>query len=201
MMTRGFFSGFVAIMGVLLLIALFYAQSTRNEAVSLTDEWVVGQSSLARDWALARNAYSQFASDAIADEIRVSNNCSVPGSSNFASIIGTHWLSVRSYLLSTYGVDCVANMDVELQNDMGVASVLPEALDNTPAYAILTCTRTIGGFPATLQHPFVIWKDVEVTMSPGNVCHVTVYDKLGKDGYASPPSYVSIEVQDTFIYT
>ena len=200
MMTRGFFSGFVAIMGVLFLIALFYSQSTRDEAVSLADEWVVGQSYLSNDWALARNAYSQFASDAIASHIRTIGTCAEPGATNFAPTLETHWDGVHNYLL-THGVDCVARIDIELQNDMGVLSPTEMVQDNARAYGILTCTRTIAGTPSTLQHPFVIWKDVEVSTSPGNVCNVTVYDNLGKDGYSAPPSHVAIEVQDTFIYT
>lgn len=200
-MNRGFFSGFVAIMGVLFLIALFYSQSTRNEAASLTDEWVVGQSFLSRDWALARNAYSQFASDAVASHIRTIGTCAAPGPTNFAPALATQWTAVRSYLLSTHGVDCVASISIGLQNDMGVVAPVETVQDNAPAYAILTCTRVIAGTESTLQHPFVIWKDVEVSTSPGNVCNVTVYDMLGKEGYSTPPSYVAIDVQDTFIYT
>lgn len=201
MMNRGFFSGFVAIMGVLLLIALFYSQSTRDEAVSLTDEWVVGQAYLSHDWALARNAYSQFASDALASNIRTIGTCAAPGTTNFAATLETYWGEVHNYLLSTHGVDCVASIDIDLQNDMGLVAPVEMVQDNARAYAILTCTRTIAGTPSVLQHPFVIWKDVEVSTSPGNVCNVTVYDMLGKDGYSVPPSYVAIEVQDTFIYT
>lgn len=199
-MPRGFFSGFVAIMGVLLLIALFYTHATRDNGVSQTDELLIGHSLLNRDWALARNAYSQFASDAIAAQIRASSSCAVPALSNFTLAIANNWGIVRNHLRSAYGVDCIASVNVDLQNDMGISGPV-QVSDNRPAYAILSCERTIAGVKNTLQHPFVIWKDVEVSTSAGNICNITVYDMLGLGGYGAPPPFIAIEVQDTFPYT
>lgn len=193
MMNRGFFSGFVAIMGVLLLIALFYSQSTRDDAVSQTDELMIGHSLLNRDWALARNAYSQFASDAMAQQIVDSGSCNIPSSflSDPQSKITVYWDSVHNHLLSAYGVDCTATLSEELYNDLedpDIATI--DVVDNQPAYALLTCRRKINGSMTTLQHPFTLRKDVQVSSVLPSGCNVKVYDEVG-----SSPGVLDVDVE------
>ena len=193
MIARGFFSGFVAVMGVLLLVALFYSQSSRDEAVYQSDELLIAHSLLSKDWSLARNAYVSFASDAMAQQIVDSGSCSVSGGANFTDRVESSWGVIRSHLLSEYGVDCVAVLDVDLQNELeGTAFASPVVSDNAPAYGLLTCTRDVGGSPSTIQHPFVIWKDVRTIGLLPNQCEVSVRDMVG------PPPYEGLEVQHVF---
>jgi hypothetical protein len=179
------------VLGVLVLVSLFYAQSSRDDSIARTDEVLVAQELLSRDWVLARNAYVNFASDAILKEIEAkypAPACSnvVPiASYEFSPAVTSTWSSVRTYLKNKLGVDCTATLSLGLQNAMEGPSAGPARVQSgKTAYAILTCFRSVGQVDLNLQHPFLFKKNMTVTvhLPANNTCDGSVFDSFGVTG-------------------
>jgi hypothetical protein len=194
---RGFFSAFVALLGVLLLISLLYTQSGRNAATFEAGDVVMVQQLLSRDWVLARNAYSNFAADAMAQQV-VSNDsshaCTAP--TDFSVEVNNYWNAVYIQL-KKYGVDCRAVLSADLQSALEGFS-FPQVGDDARAYAILTCIRSIGNVDLNIQHPFVFRKDVQVYSSGIGVCDVNVFDTLGKEANSPIPPYIKQDANRSY---
>ncbi|MFH0970921.1 MAG: hypothetical protein V1776_05725 [Candidatus Diapherotrites archaeon] len=166
---RGFFSALVALLGILLLISLFYTQSARNDSYSHAEESLVVQQLVYRDWFLSRNAYVNFASDAIFEQ--VADEVSYPScnftNDDFTNVVNQYWSDVYSHMKAHFGVDCYATLPV------GII-----VKDDIPVEATLTCYRKIGEVDMNITHPFIFRKDVEVVDVLGT-CKTTIFDTHG----------------------
>jgi hypothetical protein len=128
----------------------------------------------------------------MAQQISDSGLCSIPASflSDPQSKITAFWSSVRTHLLTEYGVDCTATLSQALYNDLedpDIANV--DVLDDKPAYVLLTCRREINGSMTLFQHPFTLRKDVQVSSVLPSGCNVKVYDEVG-----SPSGVLEVDI-------
>ncbi len=192
MNTRAFFSVFVGVFAIALLISTLYVQSVRYETEFRVEELSVLNQELSKDWFLARNAYVNFASDAILASIEsqyllaqgvplsnVSCNAIVIQGFNYAPFVESYWDNASDFMETRYGLNCDVNLDVELYNAFETPDiVVSEVRDTLRAYGLLSCSRSSSHGAQTITHPFVIRKDVRVTSAPLE-CDVNVFDVLG----------------------
>ncbi|MEK6901979.1 MAG: hypothetical protein AABX02_00120 [archaeon] len=181
----GFFSSFLMGFAIVLLIAVVYTSSVRTQTQSSVDETLIAQQELSKEWFLARNVFSNFASDAIMSKIStnppVSPSCAV-SFPDYADVVQPYWNAASNYMKTNLGVNCQATLNVGLQNDFETLSLInPTVEDEQPAYAILTCAKSIGDTNLSLQHPFVIKKDIRSASASPSGCQVDVFDVLGVD--------------------
>ena len=179
-MTKGFFSVVVILLGMIFLISFLYAQQSRDNLNSESENVMIAQQMVFKDWAMARNAYTNFAADAMVSGVVDTSVVSCTAPVDYAPFVVSYWLDTRDYLLSL-GVDCVAELD----------SPATQVLNDQRANALLTCSRTIGDVDFSITHPFVIRKRVIVASALPN-CTVSVYENLGIDGTGI------LDVQHTF---
>ncbi|MDP2666990.1 MAG: hypothetical protein Q8P05_05830 [Candidatus Diapherotrites archaeon] len=207
-MNRGFFSAFIALMGVLLLISLIYSNTSQSRLDHTRDTVFLAEQLLAKDHFLARNAFQNFAADAIYDKMKNdnSNGISCPDLSNvdFARAVQSYWTVTSNYMTNNFGLSCTADLDesgdIEIVYEPGCGINCGKVLSNKRSYALLTCTRTVGDITLTLKQPFVIRKVIESTVNAANPaeCDLLVADALGVDALPPPkPKYVEVDVMGT----
>lgn len=212
-MNRGFFSVFVATFAIVFLIGLTYTQSSRFPTESTEERILVLQQQLSKEWFMARNAYVNFSSDAIFEQV-ASNNPNSSGVAgcnpawvdpavDFGPSVQSYWDSVYGYLRTNYGVDCRAVLDVDVHNKLESTNLSgPETVTNgSRAYARLTCLKNGGGIDLNLTHPFVIKKKMEISLNTGVQCDVNVFDIMGdipQLGVFPPVPYKELDVNQAF---
>lgn len=183
MNSRGFFSVILATFAVILFIALIYAQSARDDTETRANQLLAVQQELSKNWFMARNAYSNFAADAMADQIKTDvppAACTFPvATTDFSGNIQSYWDDVKD-MLESKGIDCTAVLSNELYNDLGESNHASlEVHSGERAYGILTCLASAGSTTLNMTQPFVIKKEVLVSVPSIGQCNVQVYDNLG----------------------
>lgn len=202
MISRGFFSIFVTAFAVIFLISLFYAQSLHFEIQTRDAEMGTLHQALSKDWFLARNALSNFASDAILHKISVSDplpknwrcgvDASYDASFNYGPDINAYWDTAIIYMNANFGTNCDVNLSGDLERQIEGSSASEVVRTGERAYGILSCTRSTAHTTQTLTRPFVIRKEVRAKLTSGVECDVNVFDVLGNN----PSEGINFEKQD-----
>ncbi len=206
MTSRGFFSVFVTAFAVIFLISFFYAQSVQYDSQSRSAELGVMQQELSKDWFMARNALTNFASDAILNKIETNVPAPGPNSCNgltvleFNDAVDNYWDAATSYMNARFGTNCDANLSVDVQNRLeNLALAVPSVLNDKRAYGILSCSRSTSTSSLTVVRPFVIHKRITTTDSAAIECDVNVFDVLGDNPTPGNYRYSKQDVNKAFI--
>jgi hypothetical protein len=186
---KGFFSVIVVVMAMLLLVGATYWLQAQQQSDQSSQQSLVAQQTLSKEWFLARNAYSRFASDAIAEAIDTTYNAPFSAGNctnaaayamDFTPRVTQRWNDVNVFMQQHYDVNCAAIISPSLeQGACGAAcgppfGVVAHAQD---VFVELTCTKTINGHTFTLAHPFVLNKFVNISLT-GPTCAVDVSDYI-----------------------
>lgn len=186
---KGFFSTVVVGMAVILLIAIFYAQQSQLTSEQETTRSLLVQQALSKEWFLARQAYSQFASDAIAETVDVQLNgpfnagsCpNGPLGADFAAAVATRWNDVNVFLQQHADVNCSASISAGLEsNACGIACApFGELRSQQDVFVSLVCTKDAQGTLHQLAYPFTLNKRIELSWdSLTSTCRVIVSDNI-----------------------
>lgn len=186
---RGFFSVVVVGMAVILLIAIFYAQQSQLVSEQETTRSLVVQQTLSKEWFLARQAYSQFAADAIAEALDTQLNGpfsagSCPNGSvggDFTTAVNARWADVNVFLQNNADVNCWAIIAPALESSACGIACLPygEIRSQQEVFVQLTCAKDIQGVLHQLSYPFTLNKRIELNWnSVGSTCSVIVSDNI-----------------------
>lgn len=191
---RGFFSTVVVGMAVILLIAIFYAQQSQVISEQESVRSLIVQQSLSKEWSLARQAYSQFASDAIAEALDAQLNgpfsvatCpNGPVGADFSAAIAVRWNDVNLFLQQNLDVNCHAVISPSLESSAcGLAcSPYGDVISGQDVLVSLTCSKQASnGGLHQLSFPFTLNKLISLNWdAPSSSCRAIVSDNM-----ASPP--------------
>lgn len=186
---RGFFS--VAVVGLLIvvLLAVIYSQHAQQQSsVQISESWVI-QQTLAKEWTMARNAYSQFASDAIARALDSSidaSNCPATGptpapvSGDFSSEVNLKWNDVNVFMQQNFDVNCQATISAPLEQSLvSCGTNCDTVTNNEDVYVVLTCQKTVNGNIFSLSHPFTMNKQIYLLNTlPTGSCRLLIADTI-----------------------
>lgn len=202
MMSRGFFSAFVASFAIILIISFFQSYLVQEKTAIREAEVGVLQQSLSKDWFLLRNALTNFASEAILESIETNfspgpSSCAIPSATDYAPDINAYWDDVVTYMNGQFGVNCDVNLSGDLQRSLeGPSAPINEIRSRSRGYGLLSCTRSSGVASLSITRPFVIRKDVRTTLGPGG-CTVRIFDILGDNPSAGIP-FERLDVEKTY---
>jgi hypothetical protein len=151
------------------------------------------QQSLSKEWFLARQSYSQFASDAIAESLDAqltgpfsAASCPTgPIASDFAPAVALRWNDVNVFLQHNVDVNCQATISPTLELGACGAPCAPygDVRSQQDVFVELICSKTIGGVHHQLAYPFTLNKKIELSWNAAlSQCHALVSDNI-----ASPP--------------
>lgn len=209
MNTRAFFSVFVTLFAIIFLVSLFHAQHTKQDLQAREMELSMLHQHLSKDWFLARNALSNFTSDAVLNKIKGSVNnyatCAsfaVPTTIDFAPDVNAYWDTALNYMNARFLTHCDANLSGAIEVQMSETyPALEEFRSNERAYGLLSCTRSTNNASLTITRPFVVRKLVEKDIIvPGSACRISVYDILGtNDNPTLNYSHKKLDVNETFV--
>lgn len=193
---KGFFSSFVFLFSILVLITVLYNQTNTFNSQLELEKTLLAQQQVSKDLQLAKIAFSKFASDAIAYRIDTSaggslgpGNCAIPGIDgyHFEPDIATYWNSTQLYMFNNFGADCRMGLR-NCASDYNAAWAAiwdPFYIGDLNTYCVL-CRRKIGqDYDETSQYlkaPLTIMKEVEFDTDNSTYCRVKI-----QDGIPSPP--------------
>lgn len=187
---RGFFSTVVVGMAVILLIAIFYAQQSQVISEQESMRSLIVQQSLSKEWSLARQAYSQFASDAIAEAMDVQLNgpfsagtCpNGPVGADFSTAVGLRWNDVNVFLQQHLDVNCHAIISPSLESSACGSACAPygDVISGQDVLVSLTCSKQASnGRLHQLAFPFTLNKLIVLSWdAPSSSCRVMVSDNI-----------------------
>lgn len=209
---RGFFSAFAAILAIVFLMSVVYSNTALVRGNIDRDRVLLAQQFLLKDMFFARNAYQNFASDAILFRMRnrIQTSAATCGAASttifpdadFNVQVEQFWNAASDYMRINFDVNC--NADLNYQVQLAYEPTAPNAgavVSNQRTYAMLKCSRTVGTDVVTLETPFVIRKVFTSTLNGAN-CDLNVFDALGVDSYTpsiSVPPYIGRDVNTCVI--
>ncbi len=186
---RGFFSTVVVGIAVILLIAIFYAQQSQQLSQNEMARSLVVQQSLSKEWFLARQAYSHFASDAIVEALDAQltgpfslASCSGPIATDFAPAVALRWNDVNVFLQQNVDVNCQAVISPTLELATCAPAGCPpygDVRSQGDVFVELICSKNINGIQHQLAYPFTLNKKIELSWNAAlSQCHVIVSDAI-----------------------
>ncbi len=192
---KGFFSIMVVGLLMVALLAVIYSQqSSQQSRVQSMQAWAI-QQTLAREWAMARNAYSQFASDAIAARVdglvptQSQSNCistNLPvltSNEDYSNEIASAWNDANIFMQQHFDVNCSAIISPVLEQQINSGCTSPPTCGKVSSekdiFVLLSCRKLVDGREFGLSHPFTLNKKIELQWdSILSQCHVRVLDNM-----------------------